>query len=574
MNAAPFTPEEAARALGGRVVSRDRVRAPSPGTGPKDSSFEIKFGPEFADGFTVNDYYGGGDNWKSLKDFVRERVGQPWEPGRQDNAAAKMNARASKDFNNDRPQREEPKQSASSARPPDENVVATYDYTEADGTLLYQAVRYEPKDFRQRRPGGRGGWIWKSSERSVLYRWPDLIKYPDGTVFVCEGEKDADRVASLDHCAVTIDGRGKWTTDCIDALKGRHVFILEDNDEKGRTRALNAARALHGVTATLRIVRLPDLPERGDISDWLDADFARAEMLVGICLAAPTWESDQAGEQQKKDEQPPKLIVSSAEFVGRFIPPDYLIDGLIQRRFIYSMTAPTGSGKTAVALLITAHTALKRALGEYQLEGGRVLYLAGENPDDIRMRWLAMADEMDFDINTIHVHFLPGVFKLSEIGERIKAEIEKIGTVVLVVIDTSAAYFEGSEENANVEMGIHARRMRGLVNLPGGPCVLVACHPVKNATPDNLLPRGGGAFIAEVDGNLTVSKNESVSTLHWQGKFRGPDFAPIPFSLHTVTTEALKDSNSTKRIPYVCRQQSLLVRCIPGSNFYREVGIG
>src|ERR1035437_2271069 len=225
------------------------------------------------------------------------------------------------------------------------------------------------------------------------------------------------------------------------------------------------------------------------------------------------------------------LIVSSADFVAGFVPPDYLIDGLVQRRFCYSLTAPTGSGKTAIALLLSASTALGRPIGEYFVERGRVLYLAGENPDDVRMRWLAMADSMKFDPAKIDVHFLPGVFKLSEIADRIKAEIKLIGDVALVVVDTSAAYFEGDAENDNVQMGAHARRMRSLVKLPGEPCVLVACHPVKNAGSDNLLPRGGGAFIAEMDGNLTCVKTDAVVTVHWQGKFRGPDFAPIPFHL-------------------------------------------
>ena len=91
--------------------------------------------------------------------------------------------------------------------------------------------------------------------------------------------------------------------------------------------------------------------------------------------------------------------------------------------------------------------------------------------------------------------------------------------------------------------------MRSLVNLPGQPCVLVACHPVKHPDPSSILPRGGGAFIAEVDGNFTLSKSDAVVTLHWQGKFRGPDFAPIPFMLAPVTAEALKDSKGASDSP-------------------------
>ena len=74
-------------------------------------------------------------------------------------------------------------------------VVATYDYRDELGSLLYQVVRLRPKSFRHRKPNGNGGWVWQGSERRVLYRWAELIEYPDGTVFVTEGEKDADRVA-------------------------------------------------------------------------------------------------------------------------------------------------------------------------------------------------------------------------------------------------------------------------------------------------------------------------------------------------------------------------------------------
>jgi hypothetical protein len=189
------------------------------------------------------------------------------------------------------------------------------------------------------------------------------------------------------------------------------------------------AACLATVAREIRVVRLPGLPEKGDVSDWL-AGGGTADELAKLLEAAPK-ESEAAAHQ--------KLIVSSAEFIAGFVPPDYLIDGLVQGRFCYSLTAPTGSGKTAIALLLSASVALGRPIGEYSLERGRVLYLAGENPDDIRMRWLAMADAMGFDVDTIEVHFLPGVFKLSEIAGRIKEEVEKIGDVALVVVDTSAA---------------------------------------------------------------------------------------------------------------------------------------
>src|SRR5262249_30223229 len=162
------------------------------------------------------------------------------------------------------------------------NIAKTYDYTDANGKLLYQVCRLEPKDFRQRQPNGNGGWGWKLAEQRGLYRLPGLMQYPDATVFVTEGAKDADRGGDLGPCATTV-ASGKWTPDCVKALANRDVLILEDNDVAGRDKAREAAEALHGTAKTIRIVKLPGLPDKGDVSDWLDADRHNAEKLIDIC---------------------------------------------------------------------------------------------------------------------------------------------------------------------------------------------------------------------------------------------------------------------------------------------------
>jgi hypothetical protein len=238
------------------------------------------------------------------------------------------------------------------------------------------------------------------------------------------------------------------------------------------------------------------------------------------------------------------LIQSSADFTVDFVPPDYLIFGLLRRRFLYSFTAKSGDGKTAIMLVLVALIGLGRRMTDREVEAGKVLYLSGENPDDVAMGWIAMAQRMDFDLSEINVHFVPGRFKISEMREGIGEEIKaKMGEVALVIVDTSAAYFEGDDENNNTQAGDWARFLRTLAELPGEPCVLIACHPVKNAADDNLLPRSGGAFLNEVDGNLTAKRSDTAVELHWQGKFRGRDFAPIPFLLRGgITHERLKDT--------------------------------
>ena len=165
-----------------------------------------------------------------------------------------------------------------------------------------------------------------------------------------------------------------------------------------------------------------------------------------------------------------QLIKTSAEFVASLRPPDYLIKGVLQRRFLYSMTAPTGAGKTCIALRVAAHVAFGLPLSGRPVKQGRVLFLAGENPDDVCMRWIKLAEEMGVDVNTDRIIWLGARLPLSNKTTRrqIDAEVASLGEVALVVADTSAAFFEGDEENSNVQLGNHARMLRTFVDPPAG----------------------------------------------------------------------------------------------------------
>jgi len=266
-------------ALGGNI-SAGQLRCPGPGHSAADRSLSIRLDDGAPDGFVVHSF--AGDDAIVCKDYVRGKAGlEPFIPNsgngrrRASEAAIERALMAAVAMSN--------------ADKPKARVVAKYNYTGSDGVMLYQVLKYDPKDFRQRRPDGNGGWIWNLNDvRRVPYRWPELLKYPDGSIFVTEGEKDADRVAGLGHCATTVAG-GKWTEECVKALAGRDCIILQDNDEAGAKKALAAAQALRSAAKTIRIVLLPDLPDGGDVSDWLDAHPRRHERLVDLCFDVPVW---------------------------------------------------------------------------------------------------------------------------------------------------------------------------------------------------------------------------------------------------------------------------------------------
>ncbi len=139
---------------------------------------------------------------------------------------------------------------------------------------------------------------------------------------------------------------------------------------------------------------------------------------------SPEKSAGKAASAKQQDQYPG--IHSSAEFIRGFQPPDYHIDGVSQKGYLYSTTAMTGTGKTAVLLLLAALTMLGKPLGDREVEKGRVVYFAGENPDDVRMRWIAMAHHLNFNPDCVDVHFIAGTFSVAEMFERIKADVDRI----------------------------------------------------------------------------------------------------------------------------------------------------
>ena len=241
--------------------------------------------------------------------------------------------------------------------------------------------------------------------------------------------------------------------------------------------------------------------------------------------------------------QPLPLVLTSEQFVAGFSPPAYLIDGVLQRGYLYSLTARTGHGKTAVAMYIAQCLARGEAMHGKEVKQGTVLMLAGENPDDIRARFLVLAEAYGFDPKTVKMRFIAGIIDIEAQMPIIEAAVAEIEDLVMVLVDTAAAYFRGDETNSNSQQGYYARVLRRLTFLPGKPAVLVNCHPVKNAAQDNLLPMGGSAFLNEVDGNLTLwADAEKQVTLHWLGKFRGPEFEPMAFELKVAESAKVHDA--------------------------------
>ena len=230
------TIEQLHRALGGEITrgksGRPQVRCPGPNHSAKDRSLAVATG-DGDDGFVV--YSFSGDDVIACKDFVRSKLGLP-------RFGANGNGKI------------------------EHRILATYDYTDESGKLLYQALRFEPKDFRQRRPDGEGGWVWKLDDvRRVLYRLPELTEAlaNDRPVFVVEGEKDVDALWNIGIPATcNPQGAGKWRDEYSGHFKGATVHVIPDNDDPGRAHPDCPSRAMCLIGSMLAVRRSNFMPLR------------------------------------------------------------------------------------------------------------------------------------------------------------------------------------------------------------------------------------------------------------------------------------------------------------------------
>lgn len=243
-------------------------------------------------------------------------------------------------------------------------IVATYDYRDERGNVLFQVVRLDPKDFRQRQPKPGGDWNWSvKGVRVVPFGLPVIAAYPTRKIVVCEGEKDVLSLGKIDVLATcNSGGAGKWTTEHSEFLRGRDVVILPDNDEAGRNHAINVAQLLRGIAASIKIIQLLGLPPKGDVSDWLSLGGTK-DKLQQLEEATAEWDPNRplAWFQQDDDStfagndgpnEWPELdrfdSVSLPEFPCDVLPP--VLRDWVQSESIATQTPPDLAGLLALSV--------------------------------------------------------------------------------------------------------------------------------------------------------------------------------------------------------------------------------
>jgi hypothetical protein len=309
-----------------------------------------------------------------------------------------------------------------------------YVYRDASGRPYLRVVRRSTKQFPQYH-WENDCWVkGKPAGPRIPYRLPELLAASAiEPVFVCEGEKDADSVAELGLIATTNpEGAGKWTAELGQWFHGKQlVYILEDNDQAGRDHAAKVAAELGGMVSEIRIVSFPELPEHGDVSDWIEQGGTKAQLLERA--------------RQASKVEGPTLTSRRAS--------DYEIEEIVwlwpERFALGKFGIICGLPDEGKGLLFADMAARVTRIGEWPCEEGsaplgRVVLLTAEDApaDTVVPRLIAAGADLDRVeiVNMVRENRQDRMFSLITDLTLLRRKIVELGDVKLVQIDPVTAY--------------------------------------------------------------------------------------------------------------------------------------
>jgi 5S rRNA maturation endonuclease (ribonuclease M5) len=391
---------------------------------------------------------------------------------------------------------------------------AVYDYTDERGELLFQVLRYEPKDFRVRRPGPDGEWIWDlNGARKLLYNLPEVLIATH--IVVVEGEKDAERVRKalrgfgkregVQWAVTTVAGGARgWRSGYAPYFAGKCVFILPDADEAGETFGQDVARSVSGLARRVKIVELPDLPEKGDVSDYLE-DHNAEELQQELGKA-----------RLYKQPNPSAAGVASNSFTLQslrdyFDSPQeeqpWLVEGRLPAGGMSVMTAKPKIGKSTLARQLALDVSTGEPFLERETQQGAVLYFAlEEKRQEVTNHFRDLGATGD---EPIHIHC----------GSAPLAALEEARTLLrqyrpaLLVVDPLFKFTRVKDGNDYAGMTAALEPILALAR-ETGTHILVVHHSGKGerADPTDAI-LGSTAIFGNVDTAIMLAKHDSYRTI-------------------------------------------------------------
>jgi DNA-binding transcriptional ArsR family regulator len=375
-----------------------------------------------------------------------------------------------------------------------------YLYRDATGNVLYAKARVDKPDrkYEYQHPVGDKWRAGRGKIGAVPYRLPELLAAPrDAVLYMAEGEKKADKLASWDLLATS---HKDWRADYAEHVTGRTVVILPDNDQGGEEQAADAARLVKAAGGKPVMVRLPDLPPKGDIMDWRGTRAGLAA-LVSLALAAPP---ERTGLAFRKG------ISARALMAKQFAPIKWIVPGYVTEG-MYVLAGAPKLGKSWLALnWLVAVSNGGTAMGSIECEQGDVLGLMLEDNDRRLQRRLKQMRLMQLPERLTLLTEWPTI----DDGclEEIEAWIAGVENPRLVVVDVFARV-KGSKTGKETDYDFDYRQAAFLQAIASrhGLAVIVIHHTRKMAADDPFDEVSGTRGLTGAADGVLVLKKDSGS---------------------------------------------------------------
>jgi hypothetical protein len=407
-------------------------------------------------------------------------------------------------------------------------VVASYDYRGDDDRVLFQKRRYQPegeaKTFRIYRPTEQGNWIAGIDPpegiptRRVLYNQPRVTTA--NVVIVCEGEKDADNVAQCGLWAerttlriattCNFDGawkpgeKAKWLPSYNPYFAGKMVVVFADNDENGRAWSQTVAQNVYPFAHQVKVINLPSLAPKGDVSDWLQSHTAKE--LEAEIASAPAWRPTVEVREYGMFEDAVSFAAEAESTV------DWLVEGVIPRAGNGIVCGPPKAAKSFCALdLAMAASCGVPWLGLRIPQQVKVAVVSREDEPGLTRRRLkkliaGRPDYMRIEHRLlINTRAQQADFKVTR-SDHMDAMIEQLGRfgAQLVVLDVFRSIHD-AEENDNTEVASVLAKVSRIQTELKCACALV--HHVAKSDSANIFRglRGASAIHGWLEWGIGIS---------------------------------------------------------------------
>jgi len=384
-------------------------------------------------------------------------------------------------------------------------IEQTFDYTDEVGGLLYQTVRYVPKEFSQRRPDGRGGWRWRlGNVKRVLYRLPS-VRQAQGPIVIHEGEKavNAAVAAGLPGChTTTVCGAQSAKQTDFTPVVGKAVIVVPDNDDHGEdyVRAV-VTKATAAGALSVKVLRLPGLPPKGDIVEWLQAGGTTEQFAVllehAVSLETTTNQTTTAPGGFAPISAA-TLLDEPEEEARAYVWEDYLSEGSLAL-----LASKPKTGKSTLTYEMAVKVAMgKPFLGRATQAGGVLILAAEEHRRDVRHRLQTLGAEQ---LENLHVHCGP-LADTPDMYHQLDEFIRE-HKVKLVIVDTLNTFWSVEDENSATQVTAAVKPLLKLAR-DTGAAVLLVHHSRKGEGDHGDEIRGSGALFSLLDVALILKRHD------------------------------------------------------------------